>query len=72
MSSLPLLYDRELISRKTITNVLKKYLSQNVALEFTAIRPSGTKAIFKDTKMYKCMFGKNICKILKHFIAFLL
>ena len=52
MSSLPLLYEREFISRKAVTNILNKYLSQNIALEFTAIRPSGMKAVFKDTKMY--------------------
>ncbi|XP_033225960.1 uncharacterized protein LOC117178645 [Belonocnema kinseyi] len=56
-SSLNWLFDRELNASKTLTNVFKKYLSQNVILKFTAKKNVPGKRIMKGTYFYECISG---------------
>ncbi|XP_043462006.1 uncharacterized protein LOC122498377 [Leptopilina heterotoma] len=56
-SSLSMHFDSTLNTRKTITNILKKYFSKNLALNFVAMKVTGDKKIFKNTMMFTSMLN---------------
>ncbi|XP_051168856.1 uncharacterized protein LOC127286464 [Leptopilina boulardi] len=59
ISTLPLYYHPKFNLRKTLTNILRKYLSKTLALQFVTQSNSNNKVkkVFKGTKMYMCMLA---------------
>ncbi|XP_043471280.1 uncharacterized protein LOC122512384 [Leptopilina heterotoma] len=57
IASLPQLFDPSLKIRKTITNILRTYLSKNVALQYVAMKKTKDKLIFKKTSMITCIIA---------------
>lgn len=52
---------------KIIVNILKKWLSKDVAMEFTAVKVIGEKIVMKDTRFCKCLLSKSsFFRFLKH------
>lgn len=58
MSSLYFLLDRENVLTKSVTNILRKFMSRDVALKFTAVKQSVGKLILKETYFAECLKGK--------------
>lgn len=51
--------DRENVLSRTITNILKKVLSRDVAMLFTATKQTEDKNVFKGTPLCSCILGKQ-------------
>ena len=58
-SSLIYLFDRELNVTKSLTKILKKYLSRNVVIKYTAKKKVPGKRIMQETYFYECISGNN-------------
>ncbi|XP_011315303.1 uncharacterized protein [Fopius arisanus] len=54
--SLVVCFDRDDRLSRTITNVLRRHLSRELAMKFTATKLSPAKLVFKETKFCACMF----------------
>ncbi|XP_015126385.1 uncharacterized protein LOC107047962 isoform X2 [Diachasma alloeum] len=54
--SLVVLFDRDERLTRTVTIILRRYLSRELAMKFTATKQSATKLVFKETKFCSCMF----------------
>lgn len=50
--------DNNITLSKNILNMIRVYMSKDLAVLFTAIRPSGNKMILKDTLFCKCLLRK--------------
>ncbi|XP_043474392.1 uncharacterized protein LOC122506342 [Leptopilina heterotoma] len=50
-------FDPNLNVRKSITNLLKKLLSKELALQFVTSKPTEGKRVFKDTNLCKTLFS---------------
>ncbi|KAK0087378.1 hypothetical protein PV325_001192 [Microctonus aethiopoides] len=55
VQSLLVLFDREEKLSRTFANMLRRYLSRELAMKFTATKQSATKLVFKDTNFCACM-----------------
>ena len=66
MASLYFLLDRENVLTKSVTNILRKFMSRDIALRFTAVKQSLGKLILKDTYFAECLKGKKSFTILLH------
>ncbi|XP_051168684.1 uncharacterized protein LOC127286326 isoform X2 [Leptopilina boulardi] len=57
MSSLLDLFDRNHVATKTLVNIMKKYMSRDVALSYTAVKPVKDKYVLKGTTFCKCIIS---------------
>lgn len=57
--SLVFYMDRENVLSRSITNILKKVLSRDVAITLTGSKPMKDKKIFRGTPLCKCIRGKK-------------
>lgn len=48
---------------KAITTILKKFMSRDVVISYTAQKPKGCKKAIKDTTFGECMKGEFIFRI---------
>lgn len=58
MASLVDLFDGNFIASKSLLNIIKKYMSRDVALSFTAMKPIKDKLVLKVTTFCKCVISK--------------
>ncbi|XP_033231773.1 uncharacterized protein LOC117182776 [Belonocnema kinseyi] len=57
MNSLLDLFDRNHIATKTLVTIMKKYMSRDVALSYTAVKPVKDKLVLKGTTFCKCVIN---------------
>ncbi|XP_043465636.1 uncharacterized protein LOC122500661 [Leptopilina heterotoma] len=57
MASLLDLFDRNHVATKTLVNIMKKYMSRDVALSYTAVKPVKDKYVLKGTTFCKCIIS---------------
>ncbi|XP_051166377.1 uncharacterized protein LOC127284763 [Leptopilina boulardi] len=57
MASLVDLFDGNFIASKSLLNIIKKYMSRDVALSFTAMKPIKDKLVLKVTTFCKCVIN---------------
>ncbi|XP_014236689.1 myb-like protein X isoform X2 [Trichogramma pretiosum] len=55
IASLTAYIDNHQSFNKNILNMIKKYLSRELAMKFTASKPTGTKMVLKDTMFCSCL-----------------
>lgn len=55
-----ILLDRESVLSKSLTNILKKYLSRDLAMKYTTVRQMPGKTIIKGTLFFDSILGKDI------------
>lgn len=58
MSSLGDLFDGNYIASRSLLNIIKKYMSRDVALSFTAMKPIKDKLVLKGTTFCKCVISE--------------
>lgn len=52
-----MLMDTDNVLSRTITNILRRYLSRDIAMSYTGTKQTKGKEVFKDTYFSKKMFG---------------
>lgn len=50
---------------KNIGNILRTFMSRDIAMQFTSVKPMLNKQVLKSTQLYSCIKGKIITKIYK-------
>ena len=57
MKSLPKSFDRTFAPNKILGNILRKYLTASLAMQFTAVKRMPNKCLLRETLFYDCLYG---------------